>query len=300
MARKTYQQIAKEVIQGKWGNGVTRRMRLTAAGYNYNQVQALVNQMTGAVTKKKSDTEIAKEVIAGKWGNGNDRKQRLTKAGYNYNNIQKTVNALLAQKGARKMAYWARTYAPSETDPLWINTGYGGDNKCIVINRSTGSVLPNCTGYVHGRWMEIGNTTREYNLSLGNANTYWRHNDGYQRGSEPKEGAVLCFGGQYGHVCIVEKIIDTNTILCSESDYGGARFTMRYRYRKYNWKPGSGWTLPFQGFIYHPDVGEGTGGSGNPDEPVEPVPDEPIPYPQQKKGKMPVWMMARRRMVIKH
>lgn len=37
--------IAREVINGKWGNGLTRKERLTAAGYNYAEVQARVNEM---------------------------------------------------------------------------------------------------------------------------------------------------------------------------------------------------------------------------------------------------------------
>ena len=84
------------VTTGKWGNGDDRKNRLTSAGYNYNTIQSLVNQMlSGNTSNRKSDTEIAKEVIAGKWGNGADRKNRLTSAGYNYNNIQAIVNNLL-------------------------------------------------------------------------------------------------------------------------------------------------------------------------------------------------------------
>lgn len=37
--------IAKEVIAGKWGNGAERKRRLTEAGYNYTEVQKLVNKM---------------------------------------------------------------------------------------------------------------------------------------------------------------------------------------------------------------------------------------------------------------
>jgi N-acetylmuramoyl-L-alanine amidase len=37
--------IAREVIAGKWGNGPTRRQRLTDAGHNAAQVQAMVNQI---------------------------------------------------------------------------------------------------------------------------------------------------------------------------------------------------------------------------------------------------------------
>lgn len=43
--KKTNEQIAKEVIKGIWGNGVTRKKRLTEAGYNYTAIQKLVNKM---------------------------------------------------------------------------------------------------------------------------------------------------------------------------------------------------------------------------------------------------------------
>lgn len=46
-ATKTVAEIAKEVIQGKWGNGVERVQKLTAAGYDYNEVQREVNRLMG-------------------------------------------------------------------------------------------------------------------------------------------------------------------------------------------------------------------------------------------------------------
>ena len=46
--RKTVAEIAKEVIQGKWGNGEERKKRLTAAGYDYQTVQAEVNRLLRA------------------------------------------------------------------------------------------------------------------------------------------------------------------------------------------------------------------------------------------------------------
>ncbi|GAB2022150.1 hypothetical protein RyT2_12240 [Pseudolactococcus yaeyamensis] len=39
--------VADAVIRGEYGNGDTRRQRLSAAGYDYNVVQALVNQKLG-------------------------------------------------------------------------------------------------------------------------------------------------------------------------------------------------------------------------------------------------------------
>lgn len=44
-ATKTVEQIAKEVIAGKWGVNPVRKQKLEKAGYNYEAVQALVNQM---------------------------------------------------------------------------------------------------------------------------------------------------------------------------------------------------------------------------------------------------------------
>lgn len=44
-AKKSIDEIAKEVINGKWGNGAERKQRLTAAGYNYSTVQKRVNEL---------------------------------------------------------------------------------------------------------------------------------------------------------------------------------------------------------------------------------------------------------------
>ena len=43
--KKSIDEVAREVIQGKWGNGAERKKRLTEAGYDYNEVQKKVNQM---------------------------------------------------------------------------------------------------------------------------------------------------------------------------------------------------------------------------------------------------------------
>lgn len=44
-AKKTVEQIAKEVIAGKWGNGSERKKKIEAAGYNYSEVQKAVNKL---------------------------------------------------------------------------------------------------------------------------------------------------------------------------------------------------------------------------------------------------------------
>ena len=43
--KKTVDELAREVIAGKWGTGINRKNRLTQAGYDYNAVQKMVNQL---------------------------------------------------------------------------------------------------------------------------------------------------------------------------------------------------------------------------------------------------------------
>lgn len=42
---KNKYQLALEVINGEWGNGDERKEKLTSAGYNYDEVQTLVNEI---------------------------------------------------------------------------------------------------------------------------------------------------------------------------------------------------------------------------------------------------------------
>ena len=92
--KKTVDELAKEVIAGKWSAGDERKHKLTAASYDYNAVQKRVNELMAKPTLKSVD-EIAKEVIQGKWGNGDERKQKLTSAGYDYGKVQARVNELM-------------------------------------------------------------------------------------------------------------------------------------------------------------------------------------------------------------
>lgn len=96
-AKKSVSEIAKEVLNGKWGNGSERKTRLEAAGYNYAEIQKAVNAIASGKTVAPTKTieQVAKEVLQGKWGNGADRKKKLEAAGYDYNAVQKKVNELL-------------------------------------------------------------------------------------------------------------------------------------------------------------------------------------------------------------
>ena len=96
-AKKTVDDVAREVINGDWGNGQSRRRALEDAGFNYAEVQARVNELLKVKPKKTADiiNEVAKEVIAGKYGNGAVRVARLRLAGYDPAKVQAEVNRIL-------------------------------------------------------------------------------------------------------------------------------------------------------------------------------------------------------------
>lgn len=94
---KSIDEVAQEVLNGKWGNGNQRKSALIGAGYDYDKVQSKVNELvSGKFTPSLKPIEVvAREVINGRWGNGQERKNRLTQAGYDYYKAQQKVNELL-------------------------------------------------------------------------------------------------------------------------------------------------------------------------------------------------------------
>lgn len=147
-----------------------------------------------------------------------------------------------------------RSVAPATNNKYYVSVAHGGYNKCIIINPETGSVLPNCTGYAYGRFMEMAEVD-ECRLSTADAERWYNADDGYTRGQVAKVGAVACWstGNAYngtdghGHVAIVEEVNPDGTILISQSGYYSKKFTTQYIAPPYVI---NGQT--FQGFIYNP------------------------------------------------
>ena len=52
---KSLDEVAQEVIEGKWGNGASRRANLTDAGYNYALVQAKVTEILNSKQAKQAE-----------------------------------------------------------------------------------------------------------------------------------------------------------------------------------------------------------------------------------------------------
>ena len=112
-SQKSLDAWAKEVIDGKHGNGHSNReasLKKAGCPYAYEKVKAKVNELYGVKTSSvskpstkpstkpsKSLDAWAKEVIDGKYGNGHaNRESALKKAGcpYSYAQVRARVNAL--------------------------------------------------------------------------------------------------------------------------------------------------------------------------------------------------------------
>ncbi len=133
------------------------------------------------------------------------------------------------------MKYTSRLTAPSKTDKHFINYKQGGYNTCIMINQSTGYVLPNCVGYAQGRLLELrGENKVNWKMPACNAEDWYdiAKANGMEVGLTPKLGAVVVWrAGQThnsadgaGHVAVVEEIKPNGDIVVSQSAYGGQEF----------------------------------------------------------------------------
>lgn len=140
--------------------------------------------------------------------------------------------------------------------------------------------LPNCTCYAYGRWAEILGRKPE-GLSLYNAENWYATTVGFDKGSVPKLGAIICFAdGPYsglGHVAVVEQIDTDGTVTFSNSAYNGQYFYLRSGKASNNYGYESAYRL--QGFIYLPDD-------------YDPHPPQPIPPSHFKK---PLWFYCKRK-----
>lgn len=96
--KKSVDELANEVLQGKWGNGADRKTRLTQAGYDYNAVQKRVNEkLAGNQPTKRYYTVVKGDTLYGIaqkfYGNGN-RYPEIAKA----NNIKNANIINVGQK----------------------------------------------------------------------------------------------------------------------------------------------------------------------------------------------------------
>lgn len=171
-----------------------------------------------------------------------------------------------------------RTSCPGGYDKNYMRTANGGWNTCIQGSpcKADANVLANCVGYASGRFNEIINQARgtagcTYKTLNCNAEYFIERaqSAGLEIGQNPRVGAIMCWqkgplgGDGAGHVAIVERVNNNDSVLTSESGYGSSYFwnSTRTRYSGNGW--GIGGDYSFRGFIYLPgDVQKAVDGQG--------------------------------------
>lgn len=102
-ATKTVDELAKEVLEGKWGNGSDRKTALTNAGYDYAKVQAKVNELlAGKTTSGSKATTPTTPIVTPttQTSNGKIEGAASFKSGYESGKTFKTTANLRIRTGA--------------------------------------------------------------------------------------------------------------------------------------------------------------------------------------------------------
>lgn len=155
---------------------------------------------------------------------------------------------------------------PQAGNPYYNTIKTGGYNPCILGNNDKGqrvkglNVLPNCVGYVTGRFNEIGAYGSCKYLGNTNAANFidLARKQGLTVTQRPTVGGCMVWKGGNtgeGHVAIVEMDLG-NRVVTSESEYYGKQFVIYQRFGD-GWKSGCYWmgaSYTYLGCIKNPAV----------------------------------------------
>ena len=153
---------------------------------------------------------------------------------------------------------------PAAGNPYYNTKKVGGYNPCIMGNPKNRNkdlnVLPNCVGYVTGRFNEIGEYGSCKYLGNTNAANYidLARKQGLTVTQRPTVGGCMVWKGGNtgeGHVAIVEMDLG-NRVVTSESEYYGKQFVIYQRFGD-GWKSGCYWmgaSYTYLGCIQNPAV----------------------------------------------
>ena len=108
---KSIDEVAQEVLDGKWGSGAERRVKLTSSGYNYALVQARVNELVKDRQSKLPIIDLSHHNTVVNWNNvANSVSGVILRLGYrSYGSgqimVDKKFNEYLSQVKSRKIPY---------------------------------------------------------------------------------------------------------------------------------------------------------------------------------------------------
>lgn len=166
------------------------------------------------------------------------------------------------------MAFTMRTTKPQGI-PYYMRKVDGGYSDACKGKPTDpkATVLANCVGYANGRFAEIiGKHCIEYQLVCNAENFIERAMSmGLKISSTPTLGGIMVWqkgktlsgGDGAGHVAVVEKIIDDNTIFTSESGYNARNPFWNQTRKNTNGRWGQSSEYKFRGCIVNPAVGNG-------------------------------------------
>lgn len=94
--------------------------------------------------------------------------------------------------------------------------------------------MPNCTRYCNCRANEALDAKTPQSIArvgggFGNAKDWWEESP-LTKGYKLKNGCIAVFDGNCGHVCFVERVIDSTHALISESQYDPNKTLRNYKY----------------------------------------------------------------------
>lgn len=192
--KKTLDQIAQEVMDGKWGNGDERKKKLKAAGYNYDDVQKKVNEIMAKkkVPMSKQLVDLARKQL------GNGYKKYCAAFGKNTSWCMIFFWWLCKQKKvkcpktsfARKFAAYCKKHykhigvtSAEAGDVVFYVAGKNGNNRCkhkvvhMGIIRCQSTKGDNGDWYVHTIEGNVGQAGHWRTNTVGkrkrNVNRVW-------------------------------------------------------------------------------------------------------------------------------
>lgn len=156
------------------------------------------------------------------------------------------------------MKFVKRTTNPSNENKNYLrpNQGYNKYRQGNVksgVNHGKYDVLPNCTSWCYGRYLESQNWT-SCKLPIVNAEEWLQKNTTYPEGFTPRVGSVMVYSkgkigkDEAGHVVFVEDIDKKGNVLVSESGWNAKKrmWTQTIKPTSYKYKSG----YKYEGCIY--------------------------------------------------
>src|SRR5574344_899812 len=192
--KKTNEEIAKEVLNGSWGSGQDRKNRLESAGYNYSEVQAILNKIAPApVVQKRRPVSSGS---AKTQSNTNSVVASMPNNSILINGVVLRVSNNATQAGidagGRRIVNWGVEYIGNKT--------VGGPSAYFALhNKPYGYMFQNASSFI---FKDINGNVKTYNIESRTGVRNWQPN--------MSDDAFAYTRGDMGDRIAVQTCIDTS------------------------------------------------------------------------------------------